>query len=178
MSEDGEQRIKEGFPGQRSIVLPRPVVSGWLEGRPLIELLPSDVGHYPRAQWHFVERPEGISQWVLIYCTDGGGWARVGSTSLRIRPGQALVAPAGTPHAYGADPDEPWTIYWVHLDGAKVTLLPELLELDPEEPLLHPGRDQPSRRCSRRCCRSLVAAIHRTTCCRRRWLLANSSPIS
>ncbi len=141
MTEDGEQRIKEGFPGQRSIVLPRPVVSGWLDGRPLIELLPSDVGHYPRAQWHFVERPEGISQWVLIYCTAGCGWARVGNASLRIRPGQALVAPAGAPHAYGADPDDPWTIYWVHLDGTKVAMLPELLELDSEEPLLHPGRD-------------------------------------
>ena len=102
MVEDGEQRIREGFPGQRSIVLPRPVVSGWLEGRPLIELLPSDVGHYPKAQWHFVERPEGISQSVLIYCTDGGGWARLGGSTLRIRPGQALVMPAGAMTLPGA----------------------------------------------------------------------------
>lgn len=141
MVEDQEQRIREGFPGQRSIVLPRPVVSAWFEGQTLIELLPTDVGHYPTAQWHFVERPEGISQAVLIYCTDGAGWARVGGNTLRIRPGQALLTPAGEAHAYGADPDDPWTIYWVHLDGAKVSLLTELLDLDPEEPLLNPGRD-------------------------------------
>lgn len=138
---DGQHQIREGFPGQRSIVLPRPVVSDWLNGEPLIGLLPSDVGHYPRAQWHFVERPEGIPQSVLIHCTDGCGWARVGDANLRIRPGQVLVAPAGIPHAYGADPDVPWTIYWVHLDGAKVAQLPDLLELAPKEPLLHPGRD-------------------------------------
>lgn len=141
MNEELEPKIREGFPGQRSIVLPRPVVAAWLKGRPLIDMVPSDIGHYPKAQWHFVERGEGIDQSVLIFCQSGTGWARVAGNTLRIRPGQVLVTPPGQPHAYGADPSDPWTIYWVHLDGDKVALLADLLELDPGEPVLHPGRD-------------------------------------
>lgn len=116
MATDPPLRVREGFPGQRLIVLPRAVVSGWLESAPLLELLPSDVGHFPRAQWHHVERPEGASQLVLIYCVQGGGWLRMGET-WHVHPGEVVVIPPGVPHAYGADEARPWTIYWLHLAG-------------------------------------------------------------
>jgi AraC-like DNA-binding protein len=136
-----EHKIREGFPGQRSVVLPRPVVAAWLESEPLLDLMPSDVGHYPHAQWHFVERAEGIAQAVLIYCVAGEGWARINENPLRIRPGQVLLAPPDRPHAYGADTVSPWTIYWVHLAGAKARALARLLEIDPTSPILSPGPD-------------------------------------
>ncbi|HEY4207358.1 MAG TPA: hypothetical protein VGM31_11125 [Puia sp.] len=28
----------------------------------------TDIGHYPKAKFHYVERPGGISQHILIYC--------------------------------------------------------------------------------------------------------------
>ncbi len=58
-------RIAEGFPGQRSMVLPRPVVTAWQRSAPLKELLPSDVGHYPHAPWHYRQRPEGAPQRIF-----------------------------------------------------------------------------------------------------------------
>jgi AraC-like DNA-binding protein/mannose-6-phosphate isomerase-like protein (cupin superfamily) len=118
VSPEARRRVKEGFPGQRLIVLPRPVVAAWLGAAPLLELLPTDVGHFPRAQWHYVERPEGVPQLVLIYCVHGEGWLRLDET-WRVRAGQALVIPPGVPHAYGADEASPWTIYWVHMGGLK-----------------------------------------------------------
>jgi AraC-like DNA-binding protein len=135
------QRIREGFPGQRSAVLPRSIVSTWLDSDPLFDMLPSDVGYYPHAQWHFVERPECSPQLVFIHCVAGAGWARIDGNTFRIRPGQALVIPPGVPHAYGADPVSPWTIYWIHMAGAKAATLVRLLEIGLSSPSLFPGQD-------------------------------------
>jgi AraC-like DNA-binding protein len=138
---DGAQRIREGFPGQRSVVLPRSIVASWLDNAPLLDLLPSDVGYYPHAQWHFVERPEGSPQLVLIHCVEGEGWARIDGNVVRVRPGEALVVPPNVPHVYGADPASPWTIYWVHMAGTKAATLIRLLEIDQTSPTLFPGQD-------------------------------------
>ena len=138
---DEPPRIREGFPGQRSVVLPRPVVAAWLDSDPLWSLTPSDVGHYPRAQWHFVERPEGVPQAVMIYCTDGEGWAQVGETSVRVRPGQILLAPPDVGHVYGANGAAPWTIYWVHLAGPKAASLPRMFDIEAGPPIMSPGPD-------------------------------------
>jgi len=135
------QRIREGFPGQRSAVLPRSIVSAWLDSDPLFDMLPSDVGYYPHAQWHFVERPECSPQLVFIHCVDGEGWSRINGNTFRIRPGQALVIPPWVPHAYGADPVSPWTIYWIHMAGAKAATLVRLLEIGLSSPTLFPGQD-------------------------------------
>ena len=36
-----------------------------------------------------------------------------------------FVLPPGVPHEYGADSEDPWTIYWVHYRGTMAgTLLP------------------------------------------------------
>lgn len=134
-------RIREGFPGQRSIVLPRAVVASWLANEPLFDLLPSDVGYYPSAQWHFVDRPEGSPQLVFIHCLEGEGWARIDGNVFRIRPGEALVVPPGVPHAYGADPVSAWTIYWMHMAGPKAATLIRLLEATPGAAMLFPGQD-------------------------------------
>lgn len=135
------QRLREGFPGQRAVVLPSGVVTSWLDNDPLLDLLPTDVGHFPSARWHFVDRPQGASQLIIIFCVSGEGWARVDGNPFRVRPGDLLVVPPGTPHAYGADPASPWTIYWVHLAGSKADTLVRLLETSPGSALLFPGPD-------------------------------------
>jgi AraC-like DNA-binding protein len=137
---DVPRRVREGFPGQRIIVLPRPVVSAWLGANPLLELLPSDVGHFPHAEGHYVERPAGAPQLVLIYCVQGEGWLRMEQT-WRVRPGQALVIPPGAPHAYGADASSPWTIYWIHLAGAKARRAGSLITEGVGSPICQVGLD-------------------------------------
>jgi len=121
-------------------VLPRPLVSSWLDAGPLLELLPSDVGHYPRAEGHYVERPSGALQAVLILCVQGHGWLRAEQT-WRVGPGQALIVPPGAPHVYGADQDHPWTIYWVHLAGLKARRAAHLLAGRAGAAVLHVGPD-------------------------------------
>ena len=70
-------RLKDGFRGERAIILPKMIVEQ-MENDPLSAALHvTDMGYYPRAAHHYRKRPEGISQYVLIYCTDGAGWCKV-----------------------------------------------------------------------------------------------------
>lgn len=141
MTNDERRHIREGFPGQRSAVLPRAVVGDWLADDPLLSLLPSDAGFYPQAQWHFVERREGAPQLVLIHCLEGEGWLEMGDARWRVQPGQAIAILPGAAHAYGASADKPWTIYWVHMAGAQVARVVRMLGVDAARPLFNPGFD-------------------------------------
>lgn len=110
-------RLKEGFRGERAIILPKMIVEQ-MENDPLSAALHvTDMGYYPRAAHHYRKRPEGISQYVLIYCTDGAGWCKVNEIKYPISSNQFIILPAGIPHEYGADEVAPWTIYWIHFKG-------------------------------------------------------------
>ncbi len=87
---------------------------------PLINrLFITRMGFYPKARHHFYHRPAGISQVILLYCTDGQGWIQVPQGRVVIQAGEVFAITPGTPHSYGADTGNPWTIYWFHLGGSQ-----------------------------------------------------------
>lgn len=50
---------------------------------PLIsDLYITDIGYYPKAHYHFRERPEGCSQNILIYNVEGKGRSGWGATGI------------------------------------------------------------------------------------------------
>lgn len=115
-------RIKEGFRGQRSLVIPK-MITDMLERDSLGAALHiTDIGYYPTARHHFRERREAPGQFVLIYCVEGRGWYRLGDTRYDVGDGQFFILPHDRPHAYGSDDRCPWTIYWIHFNG---TLAPQ-----------------------------------------------------
>ena len=110
-------RQKDGFEGERAIVIPMYSVQE-MEVHPLASVLHiTDIGYYPRALHHYRERNEPISQYVFIYCVSGAGWYRVGNVTYEVHEHQYFILPPNLPHAYGADEQNPWTIYWVHFKG-------------------------------------------------------------
>jgi AraC family transcriptional regulator, arabinose operon regulatory protein len=110
-------RLREGFRGQVQYVMPRPLLQQMF-GHPLLHsLLPTDIGWYPHARYHYRERAEGAPEHILIFCVSGAGWCELGGRRQPIFPGEALLIPAQTPHAYGAAPIDPWSIHWVHFAG-------------------------------------------------------------
>lgn len=110
-------KLKDGFTGERALVLPRMIVDK-MEEDPLTSMLHiTDIGYYPKAKHHFRERKEPINQFVFIYCIDGAGWYRVGGQEYSVSANQYFILPAGTPHAYASDKSCPWTIYWIHFKG-------------------------------------------------------------
>lgn len=112
--------IADGFPGQQLRVLPRPLARAALLRPSTDRLLVTDCGYFPHAFQHGRSRPHGADQAVVAVCTEGAGWCRIGEMNHRVEAGQALVIPPTLPHVYGADEDDPWTIWWLHLAGADV----------------------------------------------------------
>src|SRR6202012_3139332 len=92
------KRKAEGFSGQRIAVLPRGVVATALKHGLLRDLLPTDIGFYPKASGHFIERPTGVDQTIFIYCLKGRGWCELEGSRHEIHPGEMLVITPGTPH--------------------------------------------------------------------------------
>ncbi|MBD7956448.1 helix-turn-helix domain-containing protein [Microbacterium sp. Sa4CUA7] len=115
----------DGFDHQRMSVVPRPLVDAALARPVTRRLLVTDAGYFPRATEHGRHRPHGAPETIVIVCVAGRGWIDTGGTRVRIGTSTALVFPSGMPHSYGADADDPWTIWWCHLRGEDVA---ELLE--------------------------------------------------
>lgn len=111
------QRKKEGFKGQKAIVLPQ-FIQNEIRANQLTKILfATDIGYYPDAQYHYRNRADGTDQHILIYCTHGQGWVEVDMSIKKVQSNQFFIIPSGTPHKYGADNDDPWTIYWLHFTG-------------------------------------------------------------
>ncbi|WP_431277962.1 AraC family transcriptional regulator [Leifsonia poae] len=128
--------IQEGFRGQRLVVVPRPVVAEALARPVTRRLLVTDVGYYPTALDHQMNRPRGAEETIVMVCASGTGWARVGDGAHRIGAQQALVIPRGVPHAYGSDEAHPWTIWWAHVAGTDAAELVEGMDVSPSRPIV------------------------------------------
>lgn len=111
-------RKKDGFNGQRAIVLPKSILRLCEENPLTAPLHTTDIGYYPKARFHYRERESGINQNILIYCVDGGGWAEIEGKKITVAQGQYLIIPKNMPHRYGAQDLNPWSIYWVHFKGS------------------------------------------------------------
>lgn len=61
-------RFKDGFNGERAIVLPQIIVNIMKDDPLLSALHITDIGYYPHAEHHFRERILSIDQYVFIYC--------------------------------------------------------------------------------------------------------------
>ena len=113
-------RMKEGFKGERIVVVPGFLVDE-LKADPLgRELYITDIGYYPHAGFHYCRRTAAeVEQYVLIYCLEGCGWYELGGVRHEIGENQFVILPKFLAHAYGSSAEEPWTIYWIHFDGLK-----------------------------------------------------------
>jgi AraC family transcriptional regulator of arabinose operon len=121
-------RKREGFEGQRLVVLPKKVIADFLTRDPVTkQIYITDIGYYPKAEFHYAERPSGISQHIIIYCVDGSGWLEINKKRIDVHPSEFIIIPANVPHRYGASSNKPWTIYWVHFKGELAAYITELI---------------------------------------------------
>lgn len=112
------QKQKEGFSGERTVVLPQIMVERSRKDPLLSSLYITDIGYYPNAYNHFRERKSPISEYVLLYCISGKGYVRHSGEEYALNKNQYVVLPSGISHTYWSDNDNPWTIYWIHFNGS------------------------------------------------------------
>lgn len=109
---------KDGFDGQKAIVLPKSIINKYCQENGLINrAFITDIGYYPRAKFHLRKRPHGAEQNILIYCIEGTGDVNIGTLSYNIQPGDYFVIPRGITHSYKTEEENPWTIFWCHFKG-------------------------------------------------------------
>lgn len=109
---------KEGFQGQKLIVIPKQIInSKCVRNEMISSLYITDIGYYPKARFHYMERPQGAEQYILIYCHDGKGEVFIRNKQYKMEADDFVIIPSGTPHSYTADEKDPWSIYWIHFKG-------------------------------------------------------------
>lgn len=132
-----EIHIREGFPKQRLVVLPASVTNR-CRNLPIVKnFYITDIGLYPAAPHHFVERENGCSQAILICCLAGAGRLEIDNTIHEVRPGQVILIPPGIPHVYRANETDPWSISWIHFTGEETRALINSLGATRTSPLLY-----------------------------------------
>lgn len=114
-------KIKDGFRGERSLVMPE-MVCKLAEKDPVLSTLHiTDMGFYPHATHHYRQRTTPIDQYVLIYCISGSGKYKIEDRQYEVNANQYFILPANTSHAYASNNEDPWTIYWIHFKGTLAT---------------------------------------------------------
>ena len=121
---------KEGFAGQRTYIIPHEMLLK-VAKHPLLEILHvTDIGYYPNAGFHSRQRSQGCDQHILIYCVHGEGWYEIDGQKYDVLPNQYFIIPANMSHCYGANLDNPWSIYWAHFMGKRSLNYVEFLRED------------------------------------------------
>ena len=111
------KQLKDGFAGENSFVIPRPILTR-ASRHPLIRsAYPTDIGWFPRAAHHHRQRPQGAPEDHLMLCVDGHGFADIDGRRAHLQQGELLIIPRNRPHTYWAADDSPWSIYWIHFLG-------------------------------------------------------------
>lgn len=119
-----EERKEDGFRGERMIVLPIEVFSEYV-GHPQVKrLYLTDVGFFPKAENHFMERKEGAEEYIFLYCTEGKGTVQVDGRQYTLRENEAFTIPKSKRHCYYSDKSDPWSILWVHIKGEDLQFYP------------------------------------------------------
>ncbi len=104
------------------ISVPDLVKKNILEKDPLLgQLYVASIGYFPKAAFHYRHRITGCEDNILIYCLRGRGWYIVNDTRFEVSPNEFFIIPATMKETkYGADEEDPWTIYWVHFTGKDI----------------------------------------------------------
>jgi AraC-like DNA-binding protein len=119
MSVDKNIKKKEGFQGQKGIIIPRKILNDLVEKNKIVNsLYITDIGFYPNARFHYRERSNGSEQNILICCVEGKGEITIQKEKYILNSGEFVVIPAKVEHKYASDENNPWSIYWVHFKGS------------------------------------------------------------
>ncbi|SET04160.1 AraC-like ligand binding domain-containing protein [Paenibacillus sp. NFR01] len=118
----------DGFEAEKIIVLPSYQIEQIISHPLNQSLYITDIGLFPRARYHYRERPNGCDTCILIYCAEGKGTVNINGTDHTLNERQLIVIPSETAHAYSADSAHPWTIYWFHFKGEQANNYAALLK--------------------------------------------------
>jgi AraC-like DNA-binding protein len=114
--------------GRQRIEIPRTILKSRVQNNLLLKHLHiHSIGFYPKAKDHYTYRKKGLPENFLFYCVDGHGWYELEGQRHEIGPNEFFILPQNVEHAYGNDPEHPWSIYWIHFGGEGLAAFNETL---------------------------------------------------
>lgn len=121
---DLEEWREDGFKGERLIVLPIEEFSEYVENPMVKRMYLTDVGFFPKADHHYMDRKEGIEEYIFLYCMEGVGTIWVNGKRYILSENEAFCIPRFQKHCYYSDESNPWSILWVHFKGEDTQYFP------------------------------------------------------
>jgi len=114
---ESKKKIKEGFIGQKRIVIAPNIRKKILLNPVTKTFYLTAFGHYPRAGNHDIERKSGSRDYIFLYCTEGFGYINILGKKLLLSPNTYYIIPKNVSHHYQSHETNPWTIFWAHFSG-------------------------------------------------------------
>ena len=110
-------KLQLGFAGERYIYLPVDIIEQ-AKSHPMTQgLYIKFLGHFINAKFHYINRPKGCDDYIMLYCRDGKGWVNISNEEYQIEKNTFIILPPNIPHSYGANNSDPLSIYWIHFQG-------------------------------------------------------------
>ena len=98
------------------------------------QLYVSHIGYFPKALYHYCQRPQGCVDNILFYCVQGKGYYTLDGHTFTLNPNQYVIVPAtDKPLVYWSDTEDPWSIYWVHFTSDALQAFNRAYHIVPEQ---------------------------------------------
>lgn len=108
---------KDGFKDERHIVIPDSFAEQLLTHPLSHGTQIKEMGYYPKAKYHYRERYDNLTDFILIYCVDGEGVVSLNQEkTYQLKHGDIFCIPKHTQHYYYSSENNPWSILWIHFD--------------------------------------------------------------
>lgn len=129
--------------GRKIIMIPSKSINKLLATNKFLNIVYlTDIGYYPKANSHFIDRVKGSPENIIFYCAEGTGWYQTAEGYFTVYPNQFFFLPANQKHRYGTDAENPWTIYWIMFEGnlSDINLSEGLVHFKRPNSLVHPQK--------------------------------------
>ena len=127
---------RDGFAGELLISIPQNVLAGATQKGQILphQLYVSHIGYFPKALYHYCQRPQGCVDNILFYCVQGKGYYTLDGHTFTLNPNQYVIVPAtDKPLVYWSDTEDPWSIYWVHFTSDALQAFNRAYHIVPEQ---------------------------------------------
>ena len=127
---------RDGFAGELLISIPQNVLAGAIQKGQILphQLYVSHIGYFPKALYHYCQRPQGCVDNILFYCVQGKGYYTLDGHTFTLNPNQYVIVPAtDKPLVYWSDTEDPWSIYWVHSTSDALQAFNRAYHIVPEQ---------------------------------------------
>jgi AraC family transcriptional regulator, arabinose operon regulatory protein len=110
----------------------------WMASTELADFRVFSCGYYVAAAGLNVHR-KSLGEGIYIYNVAGRGFFRQNDRTWPVGPGELLYCPPRVEHEYWSDPQDPWSIHWMHVSGPTIRSYARAIGFSTDSPVIQIG---------------------------------------